>query len=109
MWVHPVHRGGRRGTGQTKPLSSHSLFLPGEGDGSNVGFMYMQNYAPGGAVHAVFNETVRLIRAGLRKGPGSSIFNQNLFNAALMQGVQNMRCVGLGPSSAYASTTAQDR
>ena len=59
--------------GQTMPLSAHSLFLPGEGDGSNVGFMYMHNYVPGGAVHLVFNETVRLIRAGLRKGPGSSI------------------------------------
>ena len=76
---------------QSEPLAGHSLFLPEEGEGSNVGFMYMQNYKPGGAVHMVFHETVRLIRAGLRKGPGSSIFNQNLFNAALMQAINHVR------------------
>ena len=60
------------------------MFVPEEGDGSNVGFMYMQNAKPGGPTHFVFRETVRLILAGLARGKGSKIFNQDLFTAALM-------------------------
>ena len=32
------------------PLRDHHLLLPEEGDGCNVGFMYMQNVAPHGGV-----------------------------------------------------------
>jgi hypothetical protein len=74
-----------------------NLFVPEEGDGSNVGFMYMQRAAPGGAVHFVFSETVRLIRAGLARGKTSKIFNQDLFSAALMtSALRRYRCVCVG-------------
>jgi hypothetical protein len=67
---------------------SANLFVPEEGDGSNVGFMYMQNAQPGGPTHFVFSETVRLILAGLARGKGSKIFNQDLFTAALITSAQ---------------------